>query len=73
MLLLHSKIQKHSTWVTFSGMTVITSSMKVQNLQAGEEYGPCGNSICFIIFFFNFRKEHWKKKKEHFDLWVKCY
>lgn len=64
-----SKFQEHSTWVAFSGMTVITSSTKVQNLQAGEEYGPSGNSICFIIFFFNFRKEHWKKK-EHFDLWV---
>jgi hypothetical protein len=31
-----SKFQEHSTWVTFSGMPVITSLMKVQNLQAGE-------------------------------------
>jgi len=53
-----SKFQEHSTCVTFSGMTVITSLIKVQNLQAGEQYGPCGNSICFIIFFFHFRKEH---------------
>jgi hypothetical protein len=57
-----SKFQERSTWVTFSGMTIITSLMKVQNLQAREEHGPCDNSICFIIFFFHFRKEHWKRK-----------
>ena len=57
-----SKYQEHSTWVTVSGMTVTTSSTKVQNLRAGEEYGPCGNNICFIIFFFHFRKEHWKER-----------
>jgi hypothetical protein len=64
-----SKFQEHSTWETFSGMAVISSSMKVQNLQVGEEHGPCGNSIRFIIFFYHFRKEHWEKK-ECFDLWI---
>jgi len=63
-----SKFQERSIWVTFSGMTVITSLMKVQNLQAEEEHGPCGNSIWFIIFFFNLRRT--LERKEHFDLWV---
>lgn len=56
-----SKFQEHSIWVTFSGMRVITSLMKVQNLQAWEEHGPYGNSICFIVFFFHFRYEQWGK------------
>jgi hypothetical protein len=47
----------------------VTILMKVQNLQAGEEHGPCCNSICFIIFFSHFSKEHWAKNK-YLHLWV---